>query len=156
MPSLAILVITTFLFNQEDFFILSIQQSLHFWYIGIEENSKHLLEESLALHFHIQLFLNNFIFLQRIFNLGITNNYGSNKIISKNTRKIKWEFLKLWALLACIYVIYAIKDDVSKALCQTGTSRIHPIHDPKWSHHWQLPNAQQPNTHVCQQLANVV
>ena len=56
------------------------QQSFHFRYIGIKENSKHLLEESPALHFYIQLLLINFIFLQRIFNLGITNNYGYTKM----------------------------------------------------------------------------
>ena len=45
LPSLAILIITSLPFNQEDFFILRMQQSFHFRYIGIKENSKHLLEE---------------------------------------------------------------------------------------------------------------
>ena len=51
LPSLAILIITSLPFNQEDFYILRMQQSFHFRYIGINENSKHLLEEKSSFTF---------------------------------------------------------------------------------------------------------
>ena len=51
LPSLAILVITSLPFNQEDFFILRMQQSFHFWYIGIKDNSKYPLEENSSFTF---------------------------------------------------------------------------------------------------------